>query len=101
MKIINLTGHQTTPEQIEAGVYDLPAHRHQQLCRLLTHKIPTTPQELQERAKQIVDLVFAIESNEDLDLPMPERALIGDSAPALINALTEELKAAFIMPVVV
>ena len=101
MKIINLTGHQTTPEQLQAGVYDLPAQRHQQLCHLLTHEIPTTPRELQARAQQIVDLVFAIESNEDLDLPMPERALIGDSAPALIDALEEELKAAFIMPVVV
>ena len=99
MKIINLTQNQATPEQIEAGVYDLPAHRHQQLCHLLTHEIPTTPRELQARAQRIIDLVFAIESNEDLDLPMPEQALIGGSTPELIDALEEELKAAFIFPV--
>lgn len=98
MLIINLTQHQATAEQLQAGVVDLPEKRRQQLCQLLTFEEIPTAQELQERAKAIVDLPFVVESVEDMVKPMPEKALIG-GAPFFMSYLEEELKAAFIQPI--
>lgn len=97
MLIINLTQHQATAEQLQAGVVDLPEKRRQQLCQLLTFEEIPTAQELQERAKAIVDLPFVVESVEDMVKPMPEKALIG-GAPFFMGTLKEELRAAFIQP---
>lgn len=97
MQIINLTQHQATAEQLQAGVVDLPETRRQQLVHLLTFEEIPSKEELQIRAKKIVDLVFAVESPEDMVEPMPEEALIG-GAPYLMPYLEEELKAAFVVP---
>ena len=91
MTIINLTQHQATAEQLQAGVVDLPTEQRTKLIGLLTFEEIPTPDEIQERAKSIVDLTDS--------LPMaPEKAMIG-GAPYLIPYLVEELKAAFIQSV--
>lgn len=90
MLIINLTQHQATAEQQEAGVHDLPQELRKQLMTLLTFEEIPTPADLQNRAKGIVDLL------EQLD-QMPTWAMIG-GAPFFMPYLEEELEAAFIIP---
>ena len=90
MEIINLTQHQATAEQQEAGVHDLPQELRKQLTALLTFEEIPTPAQLQSRAKGIVDLL------EKLD-QMPTRALIG-GAPFFMGHLEEELRNAFVIP---
>ena len=90
MTIINLTQHTSTAEQTAAGVVDLPTELRKQLTALLTFEEIPTPQTMQERAKEIVDLL------EQLD-QMPTRALIG-GAPFFMGHLEEELRNAFVIP---
>jgi hypothetical protein len=55
--IINLTQHTATPEQIEAGVVELPAEIKSELIKLLTFdKLPTN-KELHNRADSVDQIV--------------------------------------------
>lgn len=57
MKIINLTQHLATPEQLAAGVVDLPPGLLAEARKIMTfHELPP-PTELYERADALVDLV--------------------------------------------
>ncbi len=76
--ILNLTQHPATPEQIAAGVVDLPPNERAMLQRLLTFEQPPSVEELMDRAQQICAL--AIHNNlggDDGDDPHPEFAMIG------------------------
>lgn len=97
MLIINLTQHQATPEQHKAGVMDLPLAKRLQLAELLTFVEIPTKEELQERAKAIVDLACDNGLGLNGADPMPEMAMIG-GAPFFMPYLEEELEAAFIIP---
>lgn len=53
MSILNLTQHQATPDQIAAGVVDLPAELRQRLCALLTFSAIPTADEILDSAEDI------------------------------------------------
>ena len=56
-RIYNLTQHQATPEQIEAGVVDLPESNRSILKQLLTFDTIPTHQEMNQRASAIIALL--------------------------------------------
>lgn len=58
-KILNLTQHKATPEQIEAGVFDLEGEKLQRLKELLTFTMKPIPSEIKERAVAIAELAVA------------------------------------------
>lgn len=84
MKIVNLTQHTPTPEQIEAGVFDLEQDARDEIKDLLTFTAMPTPDELQDRAEQLVDLVEASTNATS--------AMIG-GAPFFMEPLARELRA--------
>lgn len=56
MKIVNLTQHQSTPEQREAGVIDLPAETLAEVRKLLTFGTIPTQFEMWGRATAIAEI---------------------------------------------
>lgn len=81
--MLNLTQHQATPEQIEAGVVDLPADLREELASLLTFDEPPSFLELEFRANKIARLLCDYDSSFD-------RAMIG-GAPYLMGPLVRAL----------
>jgi len=93
MTTINLTQHPATPDQIAAGVVDLPAEHRQRLCALLTFSAIPTADDILDRAEDIALLADSILS-EDGD----HRAMIG-GALWLMSPLAEALREQRIEPV--
>lgn len=54
--ILNLTQHDATPEQLEAGVVNVPEQHKAELVRLLTFNEPPSPTEIRDRARDLVML---------------------------------------------
>ena len=87
-RIINLTQHQATDEQVAAGVVDLDGAARGQLTRLLTFDRAPDPTEIRARARAIADL--AVDAGADA-------AMIG-GAPYLMPALEIALADRGIVP---
>ncbi len=88
MKIINLTQHLATPEQIAAGVIDLDADARAKLSAAITFFSLPSVSELAARA----EIVATIASNHrDADKEFDAAMIAGASyfIPALENALRE------------
>ena len=83
MKIINLTQHKATPEQIVAGVVDLEEEQRAELKVLLTFDELPSRYDIQDNADNIANI--AIHSFPDM-----KKAMIG-GAPFLMGALVKEL----------
>lgn len=82
MKILNLTQHTPTPEQIAAGVVDVTAEHKGTLLSLLNFsEIPTRP-EISKRANAIAEIAM----NYDCQKAMIEGALwlMGELEQALV-----------------
>lgn len=56
MRILNLTQHLATPDQIRAGVVDLPELGRQQLQKLITFETLPDDTELSDRAHAVANL---------------------------------------------
>ncbi len=84
--ILNLTQHPATPEQVAAGVVDLPAEQRAELCDLLTFEALPTRADIEGRAGAIANLV----RSGDL-------AMIG-GAPWLMAPLERQLVLAGVRP---
>lgn len=82
-KILNLTQHNATAEQKEAGVYDMPADKIGALRLALTFTTIPTQEDILERANIIANLAHG---------EMGDSAMIG-GAPYLMPALETALKA--------
>ena len=96
--IVNLTQHQATPEQIAAGVTDLPPAEREVLTALLTFDALPTRHEIADRAADIAELAaYNGLSGDDADSPHASSAMIG-GAPYLMPALDATLRAADITP---
>ena len=65
MSAMNLTQHPATPEQVSAGVFDLPAGAVNNLKRLLTFDALPDAEEVQVRAQDIAALAALLASGED------------------------------------
>lgn len=95
MRIVNLTQHTATAEQIEAGVYDLPAEDRAILSDLLTFEEIPDADTLWARAVGIAQIANLAVTRDDIDLP---RVMIG-GAPYLMASLEVALRARRIRPV--
>lgn len=80
--IINATQHVATPEQISAGVTDLPEHIRSELVQLLTFEDLPTIEQICARAETIGALI---------DAPIGTSIMIG-GAPYLMAPLIESLQ---------
>lgn len=92
-KIINLTQHVATPEQVEAGVIDLPAEQRAQLSTLLTFDSLPTGSEIELAAEQIALLCQGAAEGHGAT-----KAMIG-GAPWLMATLEAALLEKGIAPV--
>lgn len=100
MKILNLTQHPATAEQIAAGVVDLVGESLSELKRLLTFDTIPTKEQIQRRAASIARL--AAEQNyevcdEDFETPKFTHAMVG-GAPFLMSSLESALMDEFLTP---
>ncbi len=95
--ILNLTQHPATPEQLEAGVVDLPAAERSELCELLTFEELPSSEELDNRAEYLAQMVTCSEIFED-GAPMGTRVMIG-GAPFFMEPLAQTLRAHGYIPV--
>lgn len=82
MKIINLTGTKTTPEQAALGVVDLPANKAEFVQKLLQPIELPHPGEIGSRARGIAAVMHSFDKADT-------GALIGGQ-PAYINARLED-----------
>lgn len=94
MKILNLTQHVATPEQIEAGVFEPTDEDKKEIQELLTfEEIPTT--EVMETRANILALraseAFEALENPDEYVFIKKIAMIG-GAPYFMSALESALK---------
>ena len=87
-KAVNLTMHKATPDQVEAGIFDLEGEAREQLLALLDFAEPPTAWEVRTRAADIADLAVATGA---------ERAMIG-GALWLMHPLAVALLARGIFP---
>jgi hypothetical protein len=84
MKILNLTQHQATPEQLDAGVVDLTEEQRKRVAEYLTFDSVPHRNELNERAHELIDYI------DGLDIDLGEggvfRVMIG-GAPFFMGVL--------------
>ena len=88
--IVNLTQHQATPEQVEAGVIDFDVHTRKWLGELLTFDEIPSHQDMVSRAREIVRTFVNPEWHD--------KAMIG-GAPYFMPFLEKELRTAGVKPV--
>lgn len=91
--ILNITQHPATPEQIAAGVVDLPAENRSALCALLTFDALPTRTEIEDAAEAI-----ALIADDHLPESGDHQAMIG-GAPWLMAPLESALREQRIKPV--
>ncbi len=87
-RILNLTQHEATAEQRKAGVIDCTDRK--ELSEILTFNMIPTSQDLEERAKLIVNIVRAESERIGKDYHY-EFVMIG-GAPYFMSILEERLK---------
>jgi hypothetical protein len=96
---LNLTQHAATPEQVAAGVHDLPEAERAALVALLTFDSLPGRAEIEARAHALAELACCNGlAGDEGDDPHPAKAMIG-GAPYLMAALEAELRARHIEPV--
>jgi hypothetical protein len=105
MSIINLTQHLATPEQVAAGVFDLPPNLRGDLAALLTFDAIPSVEEIRSRAYDIATMAALIADRaEEVDGADNDRggfalqAMIG-GAPYLMASLESALRDQGIEPV--
>ena len=85
-KIVNLTQHSCTPEQIEEGIFDLPEGMRQRLVKALTFSPQYTKQDLEKAAEVVVGLVKEVDCFKTMIggmpsfMPILEKALVKEGA---------------------
>ena len=84
--IINLTQHNATPEQLTAGVVDVPAELKADLSALITFNTLPTKEELNEAAMKVA--AMAVICTQNTDAPA---AMIG-GAPFFMASLEVALR---------
>jgi hypothetical protein len=89
MKILNLTQHAATADQIAAGVFDAAPEVRAQICALLTSDECPKPWDIADRAKALVAIA-------DQHRPL-DGVMIG-GAPWLMGALESALRYAGMHP---
>jgi len=99
--ILNLTQHQASQEQLDAGVENLPAETLPRLKELLTFDDPPTYKEMIDRAWAIIDILPKGHAHRNNNAPAKHNrsmAMIG-GAPFFIPVLADRLLKVGITPV--
>lgn len=98
--ILNLTQHPATPDQIAAGVVDLPTAERAALVDALTFDECPSAEDVAQRAHTIAEMAAYSDVFGEQGAPMPgrDRAMIG-GAPWLMAPLAEQLRQRGIEPV--
>lgn len=99
-RILNLTQHVATPEQIEAGVFEPSEEDKKQIQRHLTFEDIPSKEMIESRAKEIARISTEIFNKIDYEeeynhfdyCPIERRAMIGGS-PYLMSTLEQALRA--------
>lgn len=81
--ILNLTQHEATPEQEEAGVKDLPVRAREELKNLLTFNQIPDREQLWDRAREVVKLAAEHQGHDQVML---------GGAPFFMSVLEAELE---------
>jgi hypothetical protein len=97
--IVNLTQHAASPEQIAAGVRDLPGDYRQRLIELLTVDELPDGEEIQFRAQAIAELACRNGLGGDMDEDPPCYIAMIGGAPWLMSSLESALRERTIQPV--
>jgi hypothetical protein len=98
MAIMNLTQHRATPDQVAAGVFDLPEDERRHLMSLLTFSDLPSKDEIKERANEVAALAALLADGADREErshnDMGGFALHGmiGGAPFMMRALEDALK---------
>jgi hypothetical protein len=99
MKIINLTQHPATSEQIEAGVIDMEGESLLAIRSLLTFESLPDRREIDSTVQGLADIAAMYDIGQDEEVEIyPAHAMIG-GAPWLMPALEAALLDRFITPV--
>ena len=88
MKILNLTQHIATPDQVEAGVVDFVGEEREALLQLLTFEMPPDFMEIWNRASRLAELA---------ESKGAETVMIG-GAPYLMGPLEIALRRKNVVP---
>lgn len=93
MKILNITQHSATPEQIAQGVVDVPEIHQAKLKQLLTFNSLPNKEEIRQRAISIGEIITEADAvlHPDSDELVIEAVMIG-GAPYLMSQLEEHCK---------
>lgn len=90
-KILNATQHQATPEQVTAGIQDLPSEVRAELGKLLTFEELPTAMDLRIRSVQVAGLLLAQGAKPG------DRVMIG-GAPFFMEELADTLRRSGLKP---
>lgn len=78
MKLLNLTPHRATADQLAAGVIDLPDDQRELLQSLMAFDVLPRIAQINDRAAEIAELACSNGlGGDDADSPTPCRAMIG------------------------
>lgn len=90
--IINLTQHRATPDQLSAGVVDLPPAQREHLAELLTFEECPGLEELKDRAREVADLALRVAEEHTPNRRLWDwpTVMIG-GAPFFMSVLESEL----------
>jgi hypothetical protein len=95
--ILNLTSRKATPEQVKAGVVDMPAADHSTIRALLSFDKTPSPAEIDSRAAVTAFIALYV-INHGFEGEKPSQVLI-DGPSWLIPALIRDLKRGGMEPV--
>ena len=97
--IVNLTQHPATPDQIAAGVTDLPASLRERAVQLLTFPYRPDANLIESRAELLVELVHEFLDTHPLTIPNTGYPVMIGCALWLVTDLEAELLAHDFEPV--
>ena len=99
MRIINLTQHSATVDQLLAGVIDIDPSTSVHVRALLNFGTLPSRQEIEETAQELAEIAAMHDLSDDEDHPgiYPTHAMIG-GAPWLMSALEAALMDRFVTP---
>lgn len=99
MRILNLTQHAATPDQVAAGVIDVSAHERELLAQALTFEWVPDAREIHSRCELLAELASTSDAWEPQDgAPAMARVMIG-GAPWLMGPLAGYLQGYGLVPV--
>jgi hypothetical protein len=96
--IVNLTQHQATAEQLEAGVVDLRGIEKERLVELLTVEDLPSSEEIEARCADIAQLAAFNGLGGEFEDPAPLQAMIG-GAPWMMPSLERALLDVGVTPI--